>query len=110
LPESSGGRIRSFPLSPSFHRNSILTYHLGMNNRPDRKSWSSGSHFYLVSGRSRGRLSAPATGYTDWGFSWFSSDPPGEYRDSTLQLGHTASYQILSNSSPYPLIDAPIVA
>jgi hypothetical protein len=28
LPESSGGRVRSFPLL------STLTYHLGMNNRP----------------------------------------------------------------------------
>jgi hypothetical protein len=32
-------------------------------------------------------------------FSWFSSVPPGEFQDSTLKSGQTASFQILSNSS-----------
>jgi hypothetical protein len=28
------------------------------------------------------------SGYPDGGFSWFSSVPPGEFKDSTLVLGH----------------------
>jgi hypothetical protein len=31
---------------------------------------------------------SPDTSYPDWGCSWFSSVPPGEYQDSTLELGH----------------------
>jgi hypothetical protein len=34
------------------------------------------------------RFLAIANGYPDWGFLWISSIPPGEYRDSTLNLGH----------------------
>jgi hypothetical protein len=30
----------------------------------------------------------PETSYPDWGFSWYSSVPSGEFRDSTLKLGH----------------------
>jgi hypothetical protein len=28
----------------------------------------------------------PETGYPDWGFRSFSSDPPGKFRDTTLPL------------------------
>jgi hypothetical protein len=28
------------------------------------------------------------SGYPDGGFSWLSSVPPGEFKDSTLVLGH----------------------
>jgi hypothetical protein len=28
------------------------------------------------------------SGYPDGGFSWFSSVPPSEFKDSTLVLGH----------------------
>jgi hypothetical protein len=30
----------------------------------------------------------PTTGYPDLGFPWFISVLPGEFRDSTLKLGH----------------------
>jgi hypothetical protein len=30
----------------------------------------------------------PETGYPNWGFSWFSSVPPGECRDRSLKLSH----------------------
>jgi hypothetical protein len=39
------------------------------------------------------------TGWHNWGFSWYSSVPPGECWDSSLKLGHIASFKILSNSS-----------
>jgi hypothetical protein len=33
-------------------------------------------------------LRIPETGYTDWGFLWFSSVPSGKCCDSNLKLGH----------------------
>jgi hypothetical protein len=34
-----------------------------------------------------GFKSGPVTGYHDWGFSWFSSVPPEEWREITPKLG-----------------------
>jgi hypothetical protein len=34
------------------------------------------------------QISAPKTGYHDRGFSWYTSVPPGECRDSSFKLGH----------------------
>jgi hypothetical protein len=36
------------------------------------------------------------TGYPDWGFSWFSSVPPGKCLANTLNLATTTSFHILS--------------
>jgi hypothetical protein len=42
-------------------------------------------------------------GYPDWGFSWFSSVPPGKFWDSTLKLGNDRflphPFQYITHSS-----------
>jgi hypothetical protein len=55
-----------------------------------------------VSGKDLG----PESGYPELGFLLYSSVPPSEWRDSTVQLGRTAFFQILSNSpfTYYPFI------
>jgi hypothetical protein len=49
----------------------------------------------------------PKTGYPDSEFSWFSSAPPGKFRDSVLNLGHDRvlrnSFQLVSHLLHYRL-------
>jgi hypothetical protein len=50
-------------------------------------------------------LGPPVTGYPDWDFSWFSSVPPSECRDSTLKWGHVRflpnPFQYIISHLPY---------
>jgi hypothetical protein len=46
-------------------------------------------------------MSAPATGYPDGGFSWFSLVISGKFWDSTLKLGHD---RFLPNPSHHSLV------
>jgi hypothetical protein len=46
-----------------------------------------GPNVVVLSGRSWDQISALTTGYTDWGFLWFSFVLPGKCWDSILKLG-----------------------
>jgi hypothetical protein len=57
-------------------------------------------------GRTTVRFSAPATGYPDLGFSWFSSVHPVKYRERTWKLGHDRFLPNLDLSFTYSVTDA----